>query len=125
MAGFSPIRATMLSAFLATRAMPTMSSIQGSTPTSEGICPMAEMSSFRNTTLSTIIKHMEPNIRHQPLKISAVFLLPPVAKARGESSTSAAVTTYRSVISKKSLTICHIITKFTMTTSSQEAPMLK
>ena len=75
--------------------------------------------------MSTIIKHMEPNIRHQPLKISAVFLLPPVAKARGESSTSAAVTTYRSAISKKSLTICHIMTKFTMTTSSQEAPMLK
>lgn len=86
---------------------------------------MAAISSFKKTTFNTIIKHMEPNIRHQPLKISAVFLLPPVAKASGERITRTAVTTYRSAISKKSLTSCHMITKFTMMTSSQDAPMLK
>ncbi|MCM1233579.1 MAG: hypothetical protein NC489_25975 [Ruminococcus flavefaciens] len=86
---------------------------------------MAEINSFRKTTLSTIMAHIEPNIRHQPLKMSAVFLLPPIAKASGERITSSAVTTYRSAISKKSFTICHMITMPTMMTKSQEAPILK
>ncbi len=86
---------------------------------------MAEISSFRNMTLSTIIAHMEPNIRHQPLKISAVFLLPPMAKASGERITRSAVTTYRSAISKNSFTTCHIMTMPTIITKSHEAPMSK
>ena len=83
------------------------------------------MSSFRKMTFITIITHMEPNILHQPLKMSSVFLLPPMPKAKGDSKTRMAVTTYRSATSKHSFTNCHMMTNPTMIISSQEAPRSK
>ena len=37
-------------------------------------------------TFIIIITHMEPNIRHQPLKMSSVFLDPPMPKASGHEN---------------------------------------
>ncbi|WP_119311294.1 hypothetical protein [Oscillibacter sp. PEA192] len=105
--------------------MPTIRSIQGRTATPLGTYPKAEISSFRNMTFIIIITHMEPNIRHQPLKMSSVFLEPPIPKASGAIRTRMAVTTYRSATSKHSFTNCHITTRPTMIIKSQEAPMLK
>ena len=73
----------------------------------------------------TIIRHIEANIRHQPLKMSSVLFEPPSPNASGAISTRTAVTTYRSATSKHSLTNCHITTKPTMMISSQDAPILK
>lgn len=86
---------------------------------------MAESKNFRKTTYITIIVHMEANIRHQPLKISAVFLLPPMEKASGARMTRTLVTTYRSAISKKSFTNCHMMIRPMMTANSQDAPRSK
>ena len=65
---------------------------------------------------------IEPYILHQPLKISLVFLLPPIAKARGAKKVKTEVITYLSPISKRSLTICTIKTTPTIITSSHFAP---
>ena len=124
-AGLSPMRAMMPSILRATLAIPTIRSIQGRTATPLGTYPKAEISSFRNMTFIIIITHMEPNIRHQPLKMSSVFLDPPMPKASGAMRTRIAVTTYRSATSKHSLTNCHITTMPTMMIRSQEAPIVK
>ena len=115
----------MLSILRATLAIPTIKSIQGRTATPFGTYPKAEINSFRNMTFITIITHMEPNIRHQPLKMSSVFLEPPIPRASGAKRTRIAVTTYRSATSKHSFTNCHITTNPTMMIRSQEAPILK
>ena len=125
MAGVSPTRATIPSIFRATLAMPTISSIQGSTAKPEGTYPSAEIRSFRKIMFMIIMRHIEANILHQPLKMSAVFLEPPSPKANGAIKTRMAVTTYRSATSKHSLTNCHIMTMPTMMIRSQDAPILK
>ena len=73
----------------------------------------------------TIIRHIEANVRHQPLKMSSVLFEPPSPNASGAIRTRTAVTTYRSATSKHSFTNCHITTKPTMIISSQDAPILK
>ena len=49
--------------------------------------------------------HMDPNIRHQPVKISEVFRLPPMAKASGAVMVSMERIKYRSAISMMSLNV--------------------
>ena len=83
-AGFKPIFVMMLSICLPVFDMPTINISHGITSGPEGMKPIADTSSFRNTTLKTIIRHMEAIILTQPLKISKVFLLPPIAKASGD-----------------------------------------
>ena len=92
-AGFSPMRMMSASIFLPVFAIATMNIVHGITSTPEGTMDIAESMNFRNTTLSTTIRHMLPNIRAQPLKISAVFLLPPMENASGDSTVSTASTT--------------------------------
>lgn len=99
--------------------------IQGSTPVPDGITASTEMSIFRKMTLNTIMRHIEPNIRTQPLKMSSVLLLPPMAKASGDKMVSTAVTTYRSPTSKNRRTTCHMTINPMMMTSSHDAPMEK
>ena len=64
---------------------------------------------------------MEPYILHQPVKISEVFLLPPVAKARGALMVSIARIKYRSAISMISLKDLNMTT-IPKTTISSHAP---
>jgi hypothetical protein len=93
MAGFSPIFAMMLSILRATRAMPTTSTLHGKTMTPVGMTDKAEMMSFRNTTLRTIIRSMLAYMRIYPVNISFVALDPPMAKPSGESRVRIATTT--------------------------------
>ena len=83
MAGLRPMRVTMASDFFATFTMVIIKTIQGSTSRPLGMVERTDRSILKNTTLSAIRTHMEPNIRHQPVKISEVFRLPPMAKASG------------------------------------------
>lgn len=92
-AGFSPTRHTRSSTFRPTRAMATTKISHGMMPAPLGTVLMAESSSFKNTTFISIITHMEPYIRTQPLKISSVLLLPPIPKARGAMIVKTASTT--------------------------------
>ena len=100
-AGFSPIRQTISSFFLPPRTMAVTKISQGKIPRPLGTVLMVERSSFRKMTFISIITHILPNILHHPLKISSVFLLLPMPKARGANTTKITVTTYRSPISKK------------------------
>ena len=62
---------------------------------------------------------MEPNIRHQPVKMSDVFRLPPMPKASGEVIVSTARMKYRSAISIMSLNVWNMTMMPQITTSSQ------
>ena len=64
---------------------------------------------------------MEPNIRHQPVKMSDVFRLPPMPKASGEVIVSTARMKYRSAISIMSLIVWNM-TMMPQTTTSSQAP---
>ena len=81
-AGFSPILAIWLSSFRATRAMATTKMSQIRILPSPA-CSIAEIISFRNAVLIIIITSILQYMRHQPLNISWVFLLPPKPNARG------------------------------------------
>ena len=63
---------------------------------------------------------MEPNIRHQPLKMSDVFRLPPMPKASGEVIVSTARMKYRSAISIMSLNVWNMTIMPQITTSSHD-----
>ena len=80
-----------------------------------------ENSILKQTRLVTISRHMEPNIRHQPVKMDAVFLLPPMAKARGAVRVSMARITYRSAISMSSPSTLNMTMTLQMMAMSQEA----
>ena len=58
-----------------------------------------------NITFVAMSRHIEPNIRHQPVKMSDVFRLPPMPKASGEVIVSTARIKYRSAISIMSLNV--------------------
>ena len=73
-----------------------------------------------NITFVAMSRHMEPNIRHQPVKMSDVFRLPPMPKARGEVIVSTARIKYRSAISIMSLNVWNMTMMPQITTSSQE-----
>ena len=87
------MRMMSASIFLPVLAIATTNIVHGITSTPEGTTDIAESIHFKNTTLRAAIRHMLPNIRAQPLKMSAVLLLPPIAKASGESTVSTASTT--------------------------------
>jgi hypothetical protein len=123
--GLSPIRIMIPSIFLPTLAIAMMKITHGIHSGPGGIWPAAEMNIFIMTTLSTIIKHIVAYIRTQPLKISAVFRLPPVANAHGASIVSSPTRKYLSPIARNSFTSCHMSTKPRTMTSSHDAPMAK
>jgi hypothetical protein len=120
-----PILATISSILRATFAIATTNSIHGIIPAADGTRLIAESSSFRNTVLKIIITQAEANIRTQPLKISSVFLLPPIANASGARITSTASTTYRSAISKKNLITWNMRMSPIIITSSHEPGIMK
>ncbi|MPN59996.1 hypothetical protein SDC9_207719 [bioreactor metagenome] len=74
-------------------------------------------------TLLTITKHMEANIRHQPVKISDVLRLPPTPKANGAQMVSIPRITYRSAISNNSPKTLNITMISTIMISSHAAPI--
>lgn len=102
-AGESPIRAIKPSIFLPAFASATTKTVHGKTAAPEGTTDIADSTNLRKTTLKTIIRHILPNIRTQPLNISEVFLLPPIANAKGDRIVNIETITYRSPISKNSL----------------------
>ncbi len=104
-AGFKPILVMILSICLPVFDMPTINISQGITPGPDGMKPIADTSSFKNTTLNIIIRHILASILTQPLKISSVFLLPPMEKARGDRTVRTTMITYRSPIWKNILII--------------------
>ena len=77
------MRVMMASAFRATLTMVKISTIHGSTSMPLGMVDSTDSSILKNTTFVTIRRHILPNIRHQPVKISEVLLLPPMEKASG------------------------------------------
>ncbi len=120
-AGFSPMRWIIASIFLPVFAIATTNIVQGITSAPVGTTDIAESMNFRKTRLKITIRHILPNIRTQPLKISAVLLLPPMANASGDNTVRTARTTYLSPISKNSLIICTTSITPTMMASSQPA----
>ncbi len=120
-AGLRPIRAIIPSIFRPIRANATTNIVHGIMARPVGTTDMAERINFKKTILNTIIRHMLANILTQPLKMSVVFLLPPIAKASGERMVNTETITYRSPISKKSLTIWTIRITPTMIARSQLA----
>ncbi|NCB35426.1 MAG: hypothetical protein EOM58_05215, partial [Clostridia bacterium] len=89
----------MASTFFATLAIVSTSTIHGKTSRPVGTKESTDKSILKKMTLLTIIKHIEANIRHQPVKISDVFRLPPTPKASGAQMVSIPRITYRSAIS--------------------------
>ena len=77
------MRVMMASDLCATFTIAKISTIHGNTSSPEGTVDTTENSILKHTRLVTMSRHMLPNIRHQPEKMDAVFLLPPMAKARG------------------------------------------
>lgn len=84
MAGLSPMRAIIPSTFLPVRAIATTKMHHGTTATPVGTTDIADNKNFKKTTLKTIIRHILANIRTQPLNMSDVLLLPPIANANGD-----------------------------------------
>ena len=60
-----------------------ISTIHGRTSKPLGTVARTDSSILKKITFVTIKRHILPNIRHQPVKISEVLLLPPIAKASG------------------------------------------
>ena len=84
--------------------------------------PIADNISFKNTIFIIIITIIDPYILHQPLKISFVFLLPPIANASGAKNVKTDVTTYLSPISNSNLIYWKIKINPTTITISHFAP---
>ena len=122
MAGFSPIRVMIASAFLATFTIVKTRTIHGIISRPLGTLDKTESSILKKITFVTISVHILPNIRHQPPNISDVLLLPPIANASGAVIVSTARITYLSAISSKSLNTLNMIIRPKMITSSQAAP---
>ena len=122
MAGFSPIRVMIASAFLATFTIVKTRTIHGIISSPLGTLDKTESSILKKMTFVTISVHILPNIRHQPPNISDVLLLPPIANASGAVIVSTARITYLSAISSKSLNTLSMIIRPKMITSSQAAP---
>ena len=66
------------------------------------ILTIAFIMSFKKMIFIMSIRFIEPYILHQPLNMSLVFLLPPIAKARGAINVRTQAMTYLSPISKNS-----------------------
>ena len=122
MAGFSPIRVMIASAFLAAFTIVKTRTIHGIISSPLGTLDKTESSILKKMTFVTISAHILPNIRHQPPNISDVLLLPPIANASGAVIVSTARITYLSAISSKSLNTLSMIIRPKMITSSQAAP---
>ena len=109
------------SAFFATLTMLTMSTIHRNTSGKLGTVDTTDSSILKKTMLVAMRKHILPNIRHQPEKISDVLLLPPIAKASGAMTVSIASTMYRSATSSSRENTMNMVMRSKMMTSSQEA----
>lgn len=121
MAGFRPIRVMISSAFFATFTMLMMSTIHRNTSGKLGTVDTTESSILKKTIFVAIRKHILPNIRHQPAKISDVLLLPPIAKASGAMMVSIASTIYRSATSSSRESTMNMVMRSKMMTRIQEA----
>ena len=115
------MRVMMASIFFATLTMPNTSTIQGSTSRPLGTKASTDNSILRKITLVTMTRHMEPNILHQPVKMSDVFLLPPTPKAKGAHKVRTARMMYRSAISRMRLNTLNITMRPQITTRSHAA----
>ena len=115
------MRVTMASAFRATFTIVRISTIQGRTSRPLGTVERTDKSILKKITLVTISRHILPNIRHQPVKISDVLLLPPMEKASGAVMVSMARITYLSAISSSSLKTLNMMITPNMMTSSHAA----
>ncbi len=94
------------------------STIHGNTSSPLGIADMTDSISLKNMVLDTMSRHMLPYMRHQPVKMGAVLLLPPMAKASGAAMVSVDSTTYCSAIFSSSFSTFHMmIISNTITTS--------
>ena len=122
MAGFNPMRVMMASAFRATFTIVRIRTIHGMMSRPLGTVERTDSSILKKITFITISVHMLPNIRHQPLNISDVLLLPPVANASGAVIVSTARITYRSAISSKSRNTLNMMSRPKMITNSHAAP---
>ena len=120
-AGFSPIRVIISSAFFATLTMLTMRTIQRNTSGKLGTVDTTDSSILKKTMLVAMSRHILPNIRHQPAKISDVLLLPPIAKASGAMTVSIANTMYRSATSSSRENTINMVMRSKMMTNIQEA----
>ena len=122
MAGFSPIRVMIASAFLATFTIVRIRTIHGMISRPVGTVERTDKSILKKITFVTISVHILPNILHQPLNISEVLLLPPMANASGAVMVSTARITYRSAISSRSRNTLNMMIMPKMITSSHAAP---
>ena len=121
MAGFKPMRVMISSAFFATFTMLIMSTIHRNTSGKLGTVDTTESSILKKTMLVAMSRHMLPNIRHQPAKISDVLLLPPMAKASGAVMVSIASTIYRSATSSSRESTMNMVIRSKIITNIQEA----
>ena len=83
--------------------MVRISTIHGNTESPVGTVDSTEKSILAKTTLSTVSRHIDPYILHQPVKMSFVSLLPPMPNASGAQMVSTARMKYRSAIAAISL----------------------
>ena len=105
----------------ATFTMLKIRTIQGITSRPLGMADMTDSSILKNITFDTISRHILPYIRHQPVKMGAVLLLPPMEKASGAAMVSVESTTYCSAIFSSSFNTFHIMMKLQMITTSHPA----
>lgn len=89
-----------------------------------GTADSTDRSILRKITWLTINTHMEPYIRHQPVKISDVLLLPPTPKAKGATMVSTPRMTYRSATSTSSLNTWYMMIRLKIIIRSQETVRL-
>lgn len=123
-AGLRPMRVMMLSAFLATLTIESTRMIHKNVSRPLGTADSTDRSIFIKIMWLTISKHMEPNIRHQPVKISDVLLLPPTPKANGAAMVSTPRMTYRSATSISSLNTWNMMMTLKMMISSHDTERL-
>ena len=121
MAGFRPMRVIVSSIRFATFTMLKISTIQGITSSPLGMADITDSNILKNITFDTIRRHILPYIRHQPVKMETVLLLPPMEKASGAAMVSVDSTTYCSAIFSSSFSTFHMMMKLQTITTSQPA----
>ena len=115
------MRVIVSSILFATFTMLKISAIQGITSRPLGMADITDSSILKNITLETISRHMLPYIRHQPVKMETVLLLPPMEKASGAAMVSVDRTTYCSAIFSRSFSTFHMMMMLQMMTTSHPA----
>lgn len=118
------MRVMMLSAFFATLTMERTRIIHKKVSRPLGTAESTDKSILRKITWLTISTHMEPYIRHQPVKMSDVLLLPPTPKASGAAIVSTPRITYRSATSTSSLNTWNMMMILKIMINSQKTERL-